>query len=794
MLVLLASDEVWAEADGPAGNLAPEEVIVTARKKPESILKVPVVEIAVSQQKLADLQVTEIADLPKLVPGLDMGQNILTIGTQVAIRGVGTTAYDQGVDQSVALNIDGVGMGSGLAFQSGLFDVGSVEVLKGPQSLFYGKSTTAGVIALRTTDPTSEVEVIGRGEYEAEANTWRGEGVLSGPVADTLKMRLAAQYTTSDGYFEDRSVPLAGTGALGPRYDHGPHLSNDYKVRLTALWDPTEQISARFKANLTSMDVTDPSPTEEGNCQGPVGGVPPLNIAFIGPYNDCRLSRNYYVVGMDPTAFPGVMNGGVPFLDTRMDFGSLDLTYRPTHEVSLTSTTGYYWIKAQAAENAIQTTYAGTPIAAENDYRRHAWSEEVRATSDFTVPVNFTAGGYYENGLVSNEVTYLGNAAFKLPSPLQESFDAIRIRSYSAFGQIRYRMVSQLELAAGLRWTHEIRSQAPINVLTGLPIPGQTPQIHSSQLMPEFTATYTPTDDLTLFAAYKKGFKSGSFSIATPVVAFVDNAFGDESARGGEVGMKSRWLDRRLLVNLAAYLYNYDGLQVGTTQPPENGVLITRTLNAGAARTYGIDSDVSYRPAAIEHLQLNGAMNWNHARYTQLNDVPCWATQTVVQGCNQNFNPSTGLYSAQNLSGAQMVRAPQWQMNLGLSYDLTLPSGHKLTLTNANSYFSRYPIALAMGRPNGDQYQTSFAKIDLGAELTSPSETWTVAVIGKNINDKITTGTCSYEALTSGVIFPGSITGGASPGPGGTSSPVCFVDPGREVWIRFTVKPFAGRR
>src|SRR5690606_17170414 len=101
-------------------------------------------------------------------------------GPQVTIRGVGTSSYDPGVDQSVSLNIDGLSLGQGLAFASGMFDVSQVEVLKGPQSLFYGKSTPGGVISLRTADPTDQLELTGRAGYEFEAREVRGEFILSG--------------------------------------------------------------------------------------------------------------------------------------------------------------------------------------------------------------------------------------------------------------------------------------------------------------------------------------------------------------------------------------------------------------------------------------------------------------------------------------------------------------------------------------------------------------------------------------------------------------------------------------
>src|SRR4030095_12442297 len=104
----------------------------------------------------------------------------------------------------------------------------------------------------------------------------------------------------------------------------------------------------------------------------------------------------------------------------------------------------------------------------------------------------------------------------------------------------------------------------------------------------------TPSDDLTLFAAYKRGFKSGSFSIAVPAAPGADNSFGDEKVKGFEVGLKSRLLDRSLLVNIAAYNYRYAGLQVGAIEPAVGGVPVVRTVNAGSARAYGIDFDATY--------------------------------------------------------------------------------------------------------------------------------------------------------------------------------------------------------
>jgi iron complex outermembrane receptor protein len=331
-------------------------------------------------------------------------------------------------------------------------------------------------------------------------------------------------------------------------------------------------------------------------------------------------------------------------------------------------------------------------------------------------------------------------------------------------------------------------------VLHGLPTIVPTPQLHSKNYAPEVTLTYRPTDDLTLFGAWKRGFKSGSFSIATPAVTGVDNSFGDEKVHGEEVGLKSRLLDRQLTVNVAAYLYDYDGLQVGVISQPRNGVPIIQTLNAANARTYGVDFDAAYHPSAVAGLGLTAALNWNHARYLKFNNAPCWGGQVIAAGCNQSFIPdpvipNKGHYTAQDLSGTPLVRAPQWQANLGFDYSMPIMSHYTLVFSNSNELSSRFVTYPSVGRPNNDNYQSAFAKIDVSLAVRAPSDRWELALIGKDINDKITAGNCvSSPLLTTVVPNP---SGSATPSPFGIDPAGCFVDPGREVWLRLTVRPFA---
>ncbi len=282
--------------------------------------------------------------------------------------------------------------------------------------------------------------------------------------------------------------------------------------------------------------------------------------------------------------------------------------------------------------NPSDATYAGPFIGVNNRYWRHDFTEEVRDTSDFQGPINYTLGFLYEDGKFNDQVEVLGNTADFLPPNLVDGITPVSIWTRSVFGQIRWDIIDRLELAPGVRWTDEDRSENPYNVLAQAPTPVAVPSLHYNNTSPEVTLTYRPTDDLTLYGAYKQGFKSGSFSTATPPTAGANNSFGPEKVRGGEFGLKSRMLDRQLSLNVVPYFYRYEGLQVGVISPPQNGVPIIQTLNAATAHIYGVDVDGAFRPASLDGLQINGNAEFNHGRYLDFTNAPCWGGQTIAPG------------------------------------------------------------------------------------------------------------------------------------------------------------------
>jgi iron complex outermembrane receptor protein len=766
-----------------------EEVIVTARKRQESILKVPVVETAISQQTLEQYQILDLTDLSSKVPGLSLGDAVLSIGPQISIRGIGTSTLDAGVDQSVSLNIDGLSMTQGLAYAAGLFDLAQAEVLKGPQSLFFGKNSPGGVVSLRTADPGDKPEVIARFGYESEAIQKHAELIVSTPVTSTLGVRLAGSFNDSGGFFHNRAVAAPGTGAENPAPNRISATQSEI-VRGTAVWKPVDAFDARLKLNW-AKDATqgDAGLGQLTSC--PNGKIAPDGIPFMNPDDDCSLDRNIYVVSMDPAAFPGIRNGGHPFLDVTQKFGSLELNYRPGTDVTLTSVTGYYHADAQGLINGTLSGFAAPAIAADNDFNRRDVTQELRADTEFTGPLNFTGGAFYQDGQVFQRVLVLGNTTYRFPATLVAGSHQIAIKSYSLFGQARWRPVSVLELAGGVRWTDEKRGDTPYSLRTGTPVyvAPVKPEIKSNNYSPEFTATYTPTDEVTLFGSLKQGYKSGSYTITTPVSAGVDNSFGDEKIDGGEIGLKSRLLERTLSFNAASYYYIYKGLQVGSNQPADNGIPIIKTLNAGEAKIYGIDLDAAYRPPAVAGLTLSTAINWNHARFTDLQNVPCWGGQTIAQGCNATPNPLTGLYTNQgSLNGLSLTRAPDWQATAGGTYQMPVGDALKMNFGLDAQYTSHYVTAL---NSRADSVQPGYTLLNSNVSLGSSNDLWQVAFIANNITNKITTGACTLLAYNVGQVLPGSVTGGPATGPAGMAENTCVARPGRELWLRVTLRPLA---
>lgn len=790
-----------SEDEGASGRNA--EILVTARKRQESVLNVPVVESVLGEDAIERYQIRDLQDITTKIPGLMSGNAVLAIGEQMSLRGVGSNSLDQGVDQSVSLSIDGLQLTHGLAYRAASFDLAQVEVLKGPQALYFGKNSTAGVIAFRSKDPGDSLEIIANASYEIEAREKRGELIVSGPITPTLGLRVGGLYSHSEGIFKNTATAQPGFGGKNPKYTRIGG-GESYLVRATLVWKPSDAFSARLKANFAKDNMRQGGLNQLAYCPDGTGSLPGNPWNFFHPTEDCKFDKTLNFIDLDPAFYPGIRNNGVPFLKLRQNFGSLELNWNISPEIALTSVTGLYDSKADTMINGTFTGYAGPAISADNIFKRHEVTQELRLESDFTnSPVNFTLGGFYQNGEISNDFTLGGGQAFLLSqlSPalpavpilaptLVKGLSTIDVESISLFGQLRWKPSEQFELAGGVRWQDEKRRLSVFNRLTNTATavaPGKN-RIQSKNWSPEFTITYKPNDDVTIFGAFKQAYKSGSFIIVIPANPGEDKSFGDEKVQGGEIGIKSRLADRALSLDLAGYYYRYRGLQTGVNEPAQNGLPVLRTVNAGKAEVYGIDLEASYRPPSIDGLTLNLAANWNRTKFLELNNVPCFGGQLVSQGCNQFLNTATGRFTSQNLTGTPFVRAPEWRINFGFDYDLPVGDGMRLAISNDNQYSSSYLTIISDPAVRPQTVQPKALKIDLGLTLYGKDDRWSVGVIGKNLTDKLRPGYCSSYNAAGGSIFTAPIAGGTTRNASGLDEIGCSSAQGRSIALRVGYK------
>ncbi len=763
------------------------DIIVTARKRDETILQAPVIVSALPQDRLERFGTSDLYDIANQVTGFQIATGTGSYGVQVSIRGVGTSTQNSAIDQSATLTIDGIQMSQGLAYKMGMFDLAQAEILKGPQALFYGKASTAGVIALRTADPGDELEIVSRTGYEFEAHEIKQDLILSGPVSNTLGLRLAGSYADSDGYFRNVGIATPGFGGLNPKY-RNYSSSKNLLVRGTALWKPTDTFSARLKLNFSRDRVNGDGGGVDQFTGCPEGTASLSGIPFLGNGEDCKLDRYAHVTDLDPKAFIGVRNGGVPFQRLNQHFGSLELNWNVIDQLALTSVTGYYDVDQSTLLNGMVATT--TTLAPDSRFHRDDFTQELRLASSFPgSALNFILGGYYQSGNLDNYINLLGNTALQLPPVLQAGNHHLDIESISAFGQLLWRPVPQIELAGGGRWTHETRRDRQTDLITGAPVitPLAVGKLASSHFSPEATITYKPNEDLTLFASYKLAYKSGSYDVTLIFAPGANNSFGDEKVQGFEGGIKTRLMDRQLTLDLAGYRYLYSNLQVGAAENSA-GVLAIRTLNAASALVYGVDFDAALRPRAIDGLTLRAGANWNHARYRRFTNAPCFGGQTIGEGCNQVFNPATGLFTGQNLSGGRLVRSPDWSANFGFDYELPVGKGMRLTLSSTNLYSSKFYTNLIL---NGDSLQKGFVRSNASIALKDERDAWELALIGDNLSNKLTLENCVTFNATNGIFFGGDVTGGPVTGPAGHDESLCSAQRGRSVWLRLTLKPAA---
>jgi iron complex outermembrane receptor protein len=693
-----ATTAVAQEAPAGANSAQVEELVVTARRREETLKDVPVAVSAFTAETLERQAANDITTLSQTSPNTTVqtarGSNSTLISY---IRGIGQQDPLWGYEPGVGLYVDDVYIYRPQGAVLDVFDVSRIEVLRGPQGTLYGRNTIGGAIKYVTNRLGDEAGGKVRATYGSYNQT---DLLVEGhtPVAGGLSVGGAYALYKRDGYGKNLT-----TGA--------EHYNKDVQaIRLSAEYQPTDDLFFR----LAYDKVEDHSNPRHGHRELPalVGNYPVLDVydtqAGLGDSNS-------------------VETEGV----------SLTGEYHATDSLTLKSITA-----SRKGHTTTVIDFDGTPVPTLDipaTYDDRSFSQELQAVySDETVQGVF--GLYYMNSQASGEFdTIAGNLGVSIADG-----GKVSTQSFAAFFDASANFTDRFKVSVGARATRDHKRSNTFRYFylgaTRSPYQGGTPrpilQVRTdygatktfSEFTPRLSASYELTDDLNTYVSYSKGFKSGGWDMRgdaflTPQTV---NGYNPETVDAYEVGLKGNLFDRRLSFASAAFLSKYKDQQV-TTQVVVPSGIASSVDNAGASTLYGVEFEA--KAAFSEHLSGTVALGYIHAEYDTFSRfVPAGAPNPVNP--SQTIPAGGQIVNVADLYGFQ--NTPEWTGNVSLTWRGTVGGG-ELAITPMISYRDDYQ---QFEQPLPLLDQKAFTLVDLTASWAPENGRFKVLLAGKNLTDE----------------------------------------------------------
>ncbi|MDR2857037.1 MAG: TonB-dependent receptor [Novosphingobium sp.] len=637
----------------------PAEIIVSARRRSESLQTTPVAITAISGSQLQGAAALTIGDLQGAAPNV-----IITSGgtgaaaANISIRGIAFADIEKSFDPAVGVNIDGVYIGTSTGQMLDFFDIESIEVLRGPQGTLFGRNTIAGVINVKRSRPTGELG----GKMEAEFGSYgrfSSRNVLNAPiVADVLAAKAFYMYTQSDGYYRD---------VANADRKRGGSKSQNFGASL--LFTPSSSFDALLTVDrqVQNFDPVLGTLSQTGDV------FPDLWTAFGLASPD--------VIGkmVDQGNTKGVYNtASVPGLDLFGHYRSWGVTNEMNLDlgaVKLTSVTSY----RESTDNMLQDYATIGLYVANRNQKYHQFSQELRASGKIGDGFDYVAGVYYFNSKY-NLLQYTVGVGDQDTTGWSESF--------AGFIDLNWQVADKVRISGGGRLTHDKKALAtsyidldPTSPDTSFVGPKAS---HSwSKFTPKIGIDYRPNNDLMLYASWSRGYRSGGFNGRGLSLFAATTPYDPETVDAYEVGIKSELFDRKLVLNLAGFYSNYKNIQQTSTTTADNASAVeTIVINAAAAKIKGFEADLTLR--AIDRLTIRGSFGYTDASFRGF---------VVDMGVGGNPNPTTTF----DFSGVNMIYAPK--ITASISGDYTIPFqgrfNGEIKLNASYRYLSRYDQQIA---------------------------------------------------------------------------------------------------
>ena len=738
---LLSVQPTYAQvADEEVDTSTDNEIIVTATKRQENAQNVPIAITALGEDEIAASGITGIDDLRSAVPALNVTKGAGGFGLP-RIRGVGATGQGNGIENPVALYVDGVYYSASSGVLQSLFDTEQVAVLKGPQGTLFGRNATGGLIQISTLNPSlSESRFkaqMGYGNYE----TMNAGAFVSVPLSSTMAFSVSGQYESRDEGF--------GTNVFTGR---DVQKGSNFAVRSKLLFEPSDATRILISADMNGSD--DASPAFVAFGLNTLGQNIPALITSLG--GDPR-----YDIYADVQ----------PDLHARQKGASINISH-DFDGVSLKSITSYRKTDLNLFFDPDGTVNPTLRISNSNTDKN--FTQEINLISDNDGPFKWIVGGFYMDNKAgqlpgrTTGTTQFGDNGFA------DDFNRVTLKSWSGFAEGTYALGEATNFTAGIRYTHDTRTMNITQIGTDN---RTTPATVTTTVFPErelqfkkaswkLSVDHRFSDSLMMYASYNRGFRGGTFvpqaNPATTLVPEVVDAY--------EIGLKSDLFDRRVRFNLSGYYYDQSSVQVLQVIAGVQNVYSA----LGGAKIYGIDGDVTID--VTDNFRLFGGFAWNHARYGDFTDaiisIPfplstslgaagaaafSTTNYSYVDGatgntlvnttCQGTFVPPgpnatqagrNGFYRSRlggncllrgDATGNRLQNSPDFTASMGANLDIPSAIG-KFSLAGNVSYNDGY-----VGTPDERVTQGSFVIVNSSLTWRNEDEHMFVRIWGNNLTD-----------------------------------------------------------
>jgi len=780
-----ASTEVTAaaEVDDASGNSGDStEIVITARKRSENLQDVPLSVVAVSGELMQQQGIKKLEDLQFKVPNFTMTET--GIGSNIAIRGI-FSGVNQGFEQSVGTYIDGIHYGRAQQSRAPFLDVERVEVLRGPQSILFGKNSIAGALNITSAQPTKEFEGYAQASYLPSQDDWEVLGAVSGPITDTLRARVAGRFHKGDGYIDNLTL------------DRSEPQRKDWNLRGTLEWDVTDNLEVSLKAEHGEFDV-------KGRNIEIYNELP--SISPIGLFHDKTYAEILTTIGaLNPADIfvtdPSVLNNVKD--EKRSSNGDTSDNSSSTYVLTanwdtdigtVTSITGYN--KFKYGELCDCDFTGATILTVDLREKYEQFSQEIRLASDTSGKLDYIVGGFYQtsdhsyadsiNVPVDSLLVPVVNMKVAGAGPLFGGSRAAREANVdtdvlSAFGQLTYKFTDQLRLTVGGRVTHEEKEgdrTLTIQAIDGSALTGpaatiaplvyaQLLRISSTNLVTIAGATPVPPGGSCFIGALPPGQRAAAcladlgvhpvdgkvsktgfvpsvtvqYDVNDDIMLYGSFVKGTKSGgfdfRGNNRGFFSTMADafefseeKATNWEAGAKTRFLDGRAIFNVALYHTKIKDLQVSVFDGSLGYVVGNanartqgiEVDGRLAITRNLTLRGSGALTDFEFTNYPNGQCFPGQTP-----------DGIGGQCDYKGKTNQLVADWQATLAVDWAHQLTDWLELRTTADMFATDNYFLSPTL---DPAQVQGSYAKFNLRVALGSPDNRWEIALLGKNLTDK----------------------------------------------------------